>query len=200
EAPMAVTLLKKVDHNPDDLLRLSSCGKALPWNSVALLDEDGRSVPDGLPGELCVRGPLVMRGYRNDPELSARTLEGGWLHTGDIAVRDSDGFLRIVDRKKDMIVSGGFNIYPREIEDILSAHPAVAEVSVFGVPHEKWGEAVAAAVVCKTGVAVDQQELNNMVADRKGSFQAPKRIIFMDYIPATPVGKPDKNALRALLS
>lgn len=196
EAPMAVTLLKKADHDPDDPLRLSSCGKALPWNRVALLDADGNIVPDGQPGELCVRGPLVMWGYRNDPDQTAKTFEGGWLHTGDIAVRDSDGFLRIVDRKKDMIISGGFNVYPREIEDILSSHPGVREAAVFGLPHPQWGEAVTAAVVLRDGEFIDQGELRRLVVESKGSYQAPKQIYFVDGIPVTAVGKPDKKALR----
>jgi len=113
-----------------------------------------------------------MDGYR-DPALNEEAFRGGWLHTGDVAVRDKDGFLRIVDRTKDMIVSGGFNIYPREIEDILAEHPAVSQVAVIGVPHEKWGEAVTAIVVLKPGMTVDPVELCGPVAQRKGSFQAP---------------------------
>ena len=138
-----------------------------------------------------------MDGYRDNPELTAETLRGGWLHTGDVAVRDADGFLRIVDRTKDMIVSGGFNIYPREIEDIIGEHPAVAQVAVIGVPHPKWGEAVKALVVARAGVTASADELIAMVAERKGSFQAPKIVEFIDSIPQTPLGKPDKKALRA---
>jgi fatty-acyl-CoA synthase len=137
-----------------------------------------------------------MDGYR-DPELTAEAFRGGWLHTGDVAVRDPDGFLRIVDRTKDMIVSGGFNIYPREIEIIIAEHPAVAEVAVIGVPDAKWGEAVKAMVVLKPGEAATADELIAPVAARKGSYQAPKSVDFVDAIPQTPVGKPDKKALRA---
>jgi fatty-acyl-CoA synthase len=137
-----------------------------------------------------------MDGYR-DPELTAEAFRGGWLHTGDVAVRDPDGFLRIVDRTKDMIVSGGFNIYPREIEIIIAEHPAVAEVAVIGVPNEKWGEAVTAVVVVKPGAEVSEAEIIAPVAEQKGSFQAPKRVDFVDSIPQTPVGKPDKKVLRA---
>lgn len=196
EAPMAITYFRKADHDVNDLQRLASCGKPSPYIRVELLDADDRPVADGEPGEICVQGPLVMDGYR-DPELTAEAFRGGWLHTGDVAVRDSEGFLRIVDRTKDMIVSGGFNIFPREIEDIIGEHAAVSQVAVIGVPHAKWGEAVTAVVVLKPGMTVDADTLIAAVAARKGSFQAPKSVIFGDAIPQTPVGKPDKKALRA---
>lgn len=198
EAPMCVTVLRKAEHDVGDLRRLASCGRPVPWVQVELLDADNRPVADGEPGEICVRGPLVMDGYRNDPELTARTFAGGWLHSGDVAVRDPGGFLRIIDRTKDMIVSGGFNVYPREIEDILATHPAVAQAAVIGVPHPKWGEAVTAIVVLRPGRAVEAHELIELVAVRKGAFQAPKTVEFVDAIPQTAVGKPDKKALRAL--
>lgn len=197
EAPMALTMLRKRDHDVSDLRRLASCGRPTPWAHIQLQDSEGREVADGEPGEICVRGPLVMNGYRGNPELSAEALRGGWLHTGDVAVRDPGGFLRIVDRTKDMIVSGGFNIYPREIEDILGEHPAVAQVAVIGVPHEKWGEAVTACVVLRPGMHASAEELTAPVAARKGSYQAPKVVEFIAEIPQTPVGKPDKKALKA---
>jgi fatty-acyl-CoA synthase len=196
EAPMAVTVMRKAEHLIDDPNRMASCGRPLPWNHVQLLDEHNQPAPPGTPGEICVRGPLVMTGYRNDPELTAATLDGGWLHTGDMAVQDPDGFLRIVDRKKDMIVSGGFNIFPRELEDVLSGHPAVAQAVVIGTPHPKWGEAVTAIVQLRASQEVSAAELMALVADKKGSYQAPKRVAFVDAIPLTPVGKPDKKALR----
>lgn len=197
EAPMTITVLRRAEHDVNDLRRLASCGRPVPWVRVALLDSNQRAVPDGEPGEICVQGPLVMDGYRDNPELTAEAFTGGWLHTGDVAVRDPDGFLRIVDRTKDMIVSGGFNIYPREIEDILGEHPAVSQVAVIGVPHPKWGEAVKALVVSRPGQTANVEELIAMVAKRKGSFQAPKLVEFIDSIPETAVGKPDKKALRA---
>jgi fatty-acyl-CoA synthase len=132
--------------------------------------------------------------------LTAEVFRGGWLHTGDVAVRDPGGFLRIVDRTKDMIVTGGFNVYPREIEDIVGQHPAVSQVAVIGVPHPKWGEAVKALVVLRPGHTAKAEELISMVAERKGSFQAPKNVEFIDAIPQTPLGKPDKKALRAKYS
>jgi len=198
EAPMAVTILRKSEHDVTKPLRLASCGRPVPWINVTLLDSNNQPVKDGEPGEICVRGPLVMNGYRDSPELTEQAFAGGWLHSGDVAVRDADGFLRIVDRTKDMIVTGGFNVYPREVEDILAEHPAVSQVAVIGVPHEKWGEAVTALVVLREGQQVDAQELIDRVTQHKGSFQAPKKVEFIDSIPQTPVGKPDKKALRAL--
>ena len=197
ESPQTVCVLRKEEHQVDDLARLSSCGRPVPWVLVRLLDEAGNEVAQGEPGELCVRGPLVMRGYRNKPHESAEALKGGWLHTGDVAREDEQGFLTIVDRKKDMIVSGGFNVFPREIEDVLSAHASVSAVAVVGVPDETWGEAVKAVVVARAGQTVDVEELIALVKQRKGSHYAPKSIDIVDSIPVTAVGKPDKKALRA---
>ncbi|MCJ2187966.1 AMP-binding protein [Novosphingobium beihaiensis] len=196
EAPMVLTYMRKRDHDPGDLNRLASCGQPSPWIRLELHDSKGHPVPDGEPGEIVVQGPLVMDGYR-DPELTAEAFKHGWLHTGDVAVRDPGGFLHIVDRTKDMIVSGGFNIYPRDIENVMAEHPAVAEVAVIGVPHEKWGEAVHAVVVLKPGMSASTEELCSPVATRKGSYQTPKSVEFAEAIPQTPVGKPDKKALRA---
>ena len=196
EAPMALTYFRKADHDVNDMRRLASCGRPTPYVRLELHDADGNQVADGEPGEICVQGPLVMDGYR-DPQLTAEAFRGGWLHTGDVAIRDPDGFLRIVDRTKDMIVSGGFNIYPREIEDIIGEHPAVSQVAVIGVPHEKWGEAVKAIIVLKPGQEASEDDLIAPVAARKGSYQAPKSIEFVASIPQTPVGKPDKKVLRA---
>lgn len=197
EAPMTVTVLRKSEHNVSDMRRLASCGRPVPWVHVELLDSDNQPVADGEPGEICVRGPLVMDGYRDNPELTVEAFAGGWLHSGDVAVRDPGGFLRIIDRTRDMIVTGGFNVYPREVEDILSEHPAVSQAAVIGVPHPKWGEAVQAVIVLRAGQTVEARELIDRVAQRKGSFQAPKAVEFVDEIPQTAVGKPDKKALRA---
>lgn len=195
EAPMVLTYMAKADHDVNDMQRLASCGRPSPYVRLELLDADGNPVPDGEPGEICVQGPLVMDGYR-DPELTRDVFHRGWLHTGDVAIRDSEGFLRIVDRTKDMIISGGFNIYPREIENIIAEHPAVAEIAVIGVPDEKWGEAVKAIVVLKPGASATAEEIAGPVAKRKGSYQAPKTVEFVDTLPQTPVGKPDKKVLR----
>jgi fatty-acyl-CoA synthase len=194
---MVLTYFRKADHDVNDMRRLASCGTPCPYVRLELHDDEGNPVPDGEPGEIVVQGPLVMDGYR-DADLTAEAFKGGWLHTGDVAVRDPDGFLRIVDRTKDMIISGGFNIYPRNIENIIAEHPAVAEVAVIGVPDEKWGEAVKAIVVLKPGANAIAEELASPVAEQKGSYQAPKSVDFVDSIPQTAVGKPDKKALRKL--
>jgi fatty-acyl-CoA synthase len=197
ECPQALCSLRKEDHDPDDLARLASCGRPVPWVKVALLDDEGDEVAEGMPGELCVRGPLVMKGYWNKPEETDEALRGGWLHTGDVARKDRQGFLTIVDRKKDMIVSGGFNVFPREIEDVIATHEGVAAVAVVGIPDEKWGEAVTAIVVPREDVVLDVAELIALVKDRKGPHYAPKSVEVVDSIPMSPLGKPDKKALRA---
>ena len=197
EAPMVLTYFRKADHDVNDMNRLASCGLPSPWVRLELHDPLGNPVPDGEPGEIVVQGPLVMDGYR-DAELTAEAFKGGWLHTGDVAVRDPGGFLRIVDRTRDMIVTGGFNVFPRDIEIVMAEHPAVAQVAVIGVPDDKWGEAVRAYVVLKPGMDADAAALAGLVAARKGSYQAPKSVEFIAAIPQTPVGKPDKKALRAM--
>lgn len=197
ECPMTITVLRKEDHDPDNLERLASCGRPVPWLHVALLDDDGNEVPHGEPGEICVRGPLNMKGYLGKPEQTAEAFQHGWLHTGDVARADDEGFLYIVDRKKDMIITGGFNVYPREVEDVISTHPAVSAVAVIGVPDERWGESVKAVVVRRPGESVEADELIALVKDAKGSVQAPKSVDFIDAIPLSALGKPDKKALRA---
>ena len=196
EAPMSVTLLRRDEHDVADLTRLASCGRPSPLVRVALLDDDNAPVPEGEPGEICVRGPLLMAGYLNKPEQTAEAFAGGWLHTGDVAVRSPDGFLRIVDRKKDMIVTGGFNVYAREVEDVLVEQPGVRAAAVIGVPDEKWGEAVKAVIVLEPGATPDAPALIAAVRERKGAVQAPKTIEFVDSLPLSPLGKPDKKALR----
>ncbi len=197
ECGMTISVLKKGEHDTNNMARLATCGRAVPWLDVRLLDDDLNEVPDGEPGEICVRGPLVMKGYLNKPEQSEEALRGGWLHTGDVARKDAEGFLTIVDRKKDMIVTGGFNVYPREVEDVISAHPSVAQVAVIGVPDEKWGESVKAVVVKRPGAEVTADEIAALVKDRKGGVHAPKTVDFVDAIPTSPLGKADKKTLRA---
>lgn len=198
EAPNTVTVLRQRDHDPERFAhRLASCGSPIAGNQVRLLDDDGREVALGEVGEICVRGPLVMSGYWNKPDETAKALRHGWLHTGDLARQDEDGFLYIVDRSKDMIISGGFNVYPREIEDVLTTHPAVAAAGVVGVPDDKWGEAVKAVVVLKPDMQASAEELIALVRERKGVVQAPKSVDFVDSLPVTGLGKPDKKQLRA---
>jgi fatty-acyl-CoA synthase len=198
EAPAQITVLTKRDHvrgreNPD-LLR--SCGRPVTIVDVRCADDALASVPDGEPGEILVRGPNVTLGYINKPEETAAALRDGWLCTGDIGVRDEQGYFYIVDRKKDMIVSGGFNVYPKEVEQTLFGHPAVRDVCVVGVPDEKWGEAVKAVVVVDANAATTSAELIEFVKEHKGSVLAPKSVDFVDAIPLTSIGKHDKKALR----
>lgn len=191
-----ISLLRKADHDPQRPELFASCGAPLSTCDVRLLDEQLREVPPGEAGEICVRAPQAMEGYWRRPELTAEAFAGGWLHTGDIARQDDRGYLYIVDRKKDMIVSGGFNVYPREIEDVLTSHPSVAMAAVIGVPDAKWGESVAAVVVRKPGAAVDADTLVRLVKEHKGSQQAPKRVDFVEALPLTALGKIDKKLLR----
>jgi len=197
EAPMVVSMLFRRDHDSDRIDRLSSCGVPLCASQVALLDENGDAVPVGEVGEVCVRGPLVMEGYWNRPDETAAALQGGWLHTGDMARQDSDGFLTLVDRKKDLIISGGFNVYPREVEDVIAGHPAVAQCCVVGSPHPKWGEAVTAVVVLRNGASTTAEEIVACVKAVKGSALAPKVVEFIATLPLTTVGKVDRKAVRA---
>ena len=202
EAPMVITYFAKDDHLRND--KLASCGRPSAFLRTALLGEDDKPVPTGEPGEICVAGPLLAGGYWNLPEETAATFRDGWLRTGDVAREDEDGFWYIVDRTKDMIVTGGFNVFPREVEDVVAEHPAVAQVGVIGVPDDKWGEAVTAVVVLRSGQATDADavsaltaEIKVAVKDRKGSVQAPKHVIIAESLPLTALGKPDKKALRA---
>ena len=198
EAPNTVTVLHQHEHDPEHHPeRLASCGTPCAGVQVRLLDDDGREVPDGEVGEICVRGPLVMQGYWNKPDETAQAFRHGWLYTGDMARRDADGYLYIVDRSKDMIISGGFNVYPREVEDVLSQHPAVSAAAVVGVPDPKWGEAVRALVVLRAGASVAAEELIALVRERKGAVYAPKVIDFVAALPVTGLGKLDKKAIRA---
>ena len=199
EAPMVLTHLKKADHDLSKPERFASCGRPSPWVRLALLDDDSQPVPEGEAGEICVRAPLVMEGYNGLPEQTEAAFAGGWLHTGDVGRYDDEGFLHIVDRKKDMIVTGGFNVFPREIEDVISAHPAVAQVAVVGVPDERWGESVKAVVILRPGHEGSEAlaaELQAAVKEAKGSVQSPKSVDFVASIPLSALGKPDKKALR----
>jgi fatty-acyl-CoA synthase len=190
---MATTLLPS-EHDPENR---TSCGRAVLGSEVDVLDEDGHRMPTGAIGEICVRSRAVMSGYWKRPLETADVLRHGWLRTGDMAYRSESGYFHIVDRKKDMVISGGFNIYPREIEDVLADDPTVSQAAVIGVPDPKWGEAVKAFVVPRPGCAPDPDALIASVKARKGSHHAPKSIEVVDQLPVTKVGKIDKKVLRA---
>jgi fatty-acyl-CoA synthase len=180
-----------------DAANRTSCGRAVAGALVEVLDEDGHPVPTGTVGEICVRSRSVMSGYWKRPAETADVLRNGWLRTGDMAYRNEAGYFHIVDRKKDMVISGGFNVYPREIEDVLADDPAVSMAAVIGVPDPKWGEAVKAFVVPRPGATLDTDALIASVRQRKGPHHAPKSIEVVDQLPMTKVGKIDKKVLRA---
>jgi fatty-acyl-CoA synthase len=192
-----ISVLRKADHDPKTPELFLSCGFPVTACEVKILGDDDQEIETGEVGEICVRAPHVMAEYWKRPEQTAETLKNGWLHTGDIARADQRGYMFILDRKKDMIVSGGFNIFPREVEDVLSQHADVAMVAVIGVPDDKWGEAVTAIVVAREGARPSAEELINLVKARKGSAHAPKHVKFVNELPMTGVGKVDKKVLKA---
>lgn len=199
ETTAAVTYLMPEDHRrglagePGLLL---SAGRALVGTEIRIVDSDDEPVPNGTVGEVVARGPQMMRSYWNLEEASAEALRGGWMHTGDAGILDDEGFLYIQDRVKDMIVSGGENVYPREVEDVLYQHPAVAEAAVFGVPDEKWGEAVKAVVVLKEGTEATAEDLLAFCKGRLAGFKRPRSVDFLDELPRNPSGKVLKKDLR----
>jgi len=192
-----ISTLAREDHRIDRPELLGSAGNPLADCDVRLIDDAGNNVARGERGEICVRAPFAMQGYWKQPDLTAETIRNGWIHTGDVAWQDEQGRLYIVDRKKDMVISGGFNIYPRDIEDALTAHPSVAIAAVIGVPDPKWGEAVKAYIVPKGGTTPDAQSLADWVKKRKGSTHVPKSFEFVEQLPLTPIGKVNKAVLRA---
>jgi fatty-acyl-CoA synthase len=198
EAPNTISVLRIAEHDAGNPSRLATCGRPTLNVDVSLMTPDGRPVPDGSVGEICVRGPLLMDGYLDDPVATAAAFRDGWLRTGDLAVRDDDGFLTIVDRVKDMIVSGGFNIFAGDVERALNDHPDVRECAVIGVPDDVWGEAVMAYVVPAAAEPGGDQAADLIAHVRavKGSAWAPKVIEFVAALPLTGLGKPDKKALR----
>jgi fatty-acyl-CoA synthase len=176
--------------------KLGSAGIAPFFTDVKVVDDDGHDVPDGERGEIVVRGPNVMKGYWNRPDATAEVLIDGWFHTGDVGIRDADGYFFIVDRKKDMIITGGENVYPAEVEDALYQHPGVKEVAVIGVQHPRWGETVRAIVVPKDGVSLTEDEIIEFSQDKLARYKQPKSVVFIDVLPRNPAGKVLKFDLR----
>ena len=204
ESPMTITGLPQSFHadksQPRFLERLASCGFARTGVRVRVVDEDDRDLPSGGVGEIVTRSDCVMSGYWQNPEATAKTLRGGWLHTGDLGSLDDEGFLTIRDRSKDMIISGGSNIYPREIEEVLLRHPAVAECSVVGRAHPEWGEEVVAFVVTRDGTPLTPQALDALCLDNIARFKRPKDYRFVDALPKNNYGKVLKTELRKKLN
>jgi acyl-CoA synthetase (AMP-forming)/AMP-acid ligase II len=197
--PGYVSCLRKEDHrvgDDTDRKRLASAGRPIPYVKVAVTDEHDQPLPVGEIGEICSRQLGQLLGYL-DKARTHEVLRDGWVHTGDIGYLDSDGFLYIVDRKREMVVSGGFNVFPRQVEDALLADPVVAQAAVIGVPHPKWGEAVHAVVVVRDGATATAEGLIAGVKQKLGSVSAPKTIDFAATLPVNPSGKVDKRALRA---
>ncbi|MCP2160706.1 acyl-CoA synthetase [Williamsia serinedens] len=203
EAPMMISTLAPDEHRSADgrvdETRLASAGFPSPLVTVAILGEDGRPVPTGERGEVCVRGPLVMAGYYKNPTATAEASAHGWHHTGDIGYLDGDGLLFIVDRAKDMIITGGFNVYSAEVEQALMAHAAVRDCAVVGLPDDKWGEKVTAVVLLHDGATATPGELIDFVKARIGSVKAPKQIEVWPDLPRSTVGKVLKTDIRTAL-
>ena len=188
-----VTILDKTDA----VRKSGSVGCPPPFSAVRIVGDDGRDLPPGEPGEIVGRGPLVMQGYWGKPELTAQTLRDGWVYSGDIGHLDDEGYLYLVDRKKDMIDSGGVKVYPRDIEDIAALHPAIADVAVFGIPHETRGETPLAAVVLKVGADATAAELRDWINERVAArYQRVQEVVILSDFPRSAAGKTLKRELR----
>jgi len=176
-------------NHPDRERKPGSIGTPVDGVEMKLLDDDGHEVAQGEVGEIVIRGHNVMKGYWNKPDATAEALRDGWLYTGDMARIDEDGYFFIVDRKKDLIIRGGYNVYPREIEEILYEHPAVREAAVIGMPHDEYGEEIGAAVALKEGAQVTPDELRDFVKEQVAAYKYPRRVWFVDELPTGPTGK-----------
>jgi len=197
EAPNFLTRLTKDDHDLTRPQKLASCGRPVALMDVAVLAQDGSEVPAGQPGEICARGPYVMSGYHGLPDKTAETLQGGWLHTGDLGYADGDGYVYLLDRKHDMIITGGLNVYSTEVENALVQHADVAQVAVVGIPHPDWGEAVVAFIIPAPEAELKEADLAEHCKAELTSYKRPKAFRSLSELPVTAYGKVDKKALRA---
>lgn len=197
ESGGAASILRPEEHDFSDHAKLQSCGRPLPLIEFRIVNAHGEAVPDGEPGELVIRAPSITKGYWRQPAMTAAVLKDGWYRTGDIARRDPDGLYYIVDRAKDMIVSGGENIYSAEIENVLSTHPAVAAVAVIGVPDPRWGEAVKAIVIPRAGYMASAEDLIAHCRLKLSGYKVPKSVDFTQSFPLGASGKVSKKDLRA---
>ena len=200
ESAGPITYLQPEDHvveGPPELCkRLRSIGKDCLLAEIKVVNEKGQNVASGEVGEIIVKGDMMMRGYWKNPEQTSEALRDGWYYSGDVATVDEHGYIYLVDRKKDMIITGGENVYPREVEDVLYEHPAVMEVAVISVPDEKWGEAVKAVIVLKEGMKADEQEMIQFAKSRLAGYKSPKTVDFKESLPKTAVGKISRNELK----
>lgn len=182
----------------EDPRKPGSCGRPVPNVEVAILDEDDKPIPAGETGEVCIKGPNIMKGYYKLPDATAEAMRSGWFHSGDMGHLDEDGFLYITERKKDLIIRGGFNIYPRDVEEVLYAHGAVQEAAVVGMPDASFGEEVKAYVVLRPGAIASEAELMEFCRERLAKYKTPKSVVFLDALPKNPIGKIMKKELRDL--
>jgi acyl-CoA synthetase (AMP-forming)/AMP-acid ligase II len=200
EAPMTISFLGREEHlidgTEEEMARLMSAGIPRTDVEVKIFAEEDMELPSGKMGEIVVRGDIVMKGYWNKPEDTAETLRNGWLHTGDLGMMDDKGYIYIMDRKRDMIISGGINIYPREIEEVILHHPAVYEVAVIGVPDPVWGESVKAIVVLRDETKATEEEIIDFCKEHIASFKKPKSVEFVDSLPKSAYGKILKREIR----
>jgi fatty-acyl-CoA synthase len=200
ESTAVLTQLMPEDHvldgKPEKVRRLESCGRELFGTEVRIVDENGNDCPPGVVGEIIARGDQIMQGYWKLPEATAETLKGGWLHTGDMGTFDEEGYVYIKDRMKDMIVSGGENVYPREIEEVLFTHPAVADAACIGVPSDQWGEEIKAIVVLKPDAKASADDIIEFCRGKLAGFKRPRSVDFAQALPKNPSGKVLKRELR----
>ena len=200
ESIITITHLPRQEHilngDPKREQRLASAGREYPGVRVKVVDDQDRFLPPGEVGEVVTRSDLVMRGYWNQPDKTAEALRGGWLHTGDIGYLDEDGYLFLIDRKHDKIITGGLNVYPREVEEVLATHPAVAQVIAFGLDDPYWGEVVTAAVIPRKGIPVSVESLLNFSRERLSSYKRPKKIFLVEDLPKNLFGKVVRKDLK----
>jgi long-chain acyl-CoA synthetase len=197
ETPMTATVLRREDHVPE---LLGSAGRARPGIEIRIVGPHDEALPPGEIGELVVRGPSVMTGYWRRPEATAETLVGGWLHTGDLGRMSDDGIIHLLDRAKDLIISGGSNVYAVEVEEVLASHGSVADVAVVGVPDDLWGEVVVAAVVPAVGRQFDHAALDALARSRLAGYKIPRRYVALTALPRNAYGKVVKRELRETLA
>ena len=185
-----------ISTNPIGAEKPGSVGRPVPGTEIEIRDGDGRALPAGEPGEVCARSPGVMQGYWHAAEATEEALRDGWLYTGDIGYLDDEGYLYIVDRKKDLIIRGGFNVYPRDVEDALVEHPAIAMAAVVGRPSDRHGEEVVAFISLAAGAELTPAEVTDWARDRIGGYKYPREVHILPTIPLTAVGKIDRKAVR----